>query len=538
MFTLLQDWCTRSPLYGVMLRKSMHDQLRGLHQDTWPSVTWKTRSLSAGLYQAGGVNLTIAEMLKSMAQPKLDATTVSLHTFDFLRDLHAIGDNNSRRLARQCISHWIDHNNLWSNKPWCSPSWNLDILGYRLCNWFGFYDFFGHSADQEFQKRLLISIGQQYHFLKRRYSSLKDPISRFRALKGLIYAGCALPREQNKLGKWLVSLRICLDEQLDEQFNQQSRHPGTVVVLLRDLIDLRLLLRHFYAGQIDNLNDYIIRLAPVVRHLRHGDGELSSFTGNATQRLEAFCDPVLGEGLVDMTLSLADSRAILPDPIAMGYVRCSSKTGFLLINTQPTTVYTKLNDWHTKSTGVLDFEWSERAQRLLTRGDVSVYAINSKRFIHYNPKKNQVIKNETVHEKGHGFFDSDYQANHHPNKADPYGAVLQAKRELYISPSGDIRGEDLMLLSQDGMGYLRFLAAPGLEWRIVDDTESAFLCKSSGLDKSQKPEHLKRFLCQTATHIVAQLTVVGILGQQALCVAVPITTNLQTSLKWAISPIN
>ena len=72
-------------------------------------------------------------------------------------------------------------------------------------------------------------------------------------------------------GKWIENLHKCLQEQLDDNFNQQSRHPGTVVLLLRDLIDLRLLLRHFYAGQVDYLNDYIIHLAPIVRHLRHGD---------------------------------------------------------------------------------------------------------------------------------------------------------------------------------------------------------------------------------------------------------------------------
>ena len=191
MFSLLHDWCTRSSLYWLTLRKSVKYQMRELHQDSWPSVTVNTRNLSAGLYQAGEETLTIAEMLQYLANPQQDAATVSIHTFDFLRDLHAIGDNNSRRLARQCISHWIEHNSMGRKKPWRGPGWHLDVLGYRLCNWFGFYDFFGHSADQEFRKKLLNSIGQQYRFLKRSYTRIKDPLSRFRALKGLIYAGCA-----------------------------------------------------------------------------------------------------------------------------------------------------------------------------------------------------------------------------------------------------------------------------------------------------------------------------------------------------------
>ena len=145
MLNILHDWCTRSHLYGFVLRKSVHGQLRDIHQDSWPSVAWNVRSLSAGLYQVCGATLTIAEVLKNLAEPKMDPPTVCLHTFDFIRDLHTLGDNNSRRLTRQCITHWIENNSQWSNKPWRSPSWNLDILGYRLCNWLGFYEFFGRK---------------------------------------------------------------------------------------------------------------------------------------------------------------------------------------------------------------------------------------------------------------------------------------------------------------------------------------------------------------------------------------------------------
>lgn len=531
MFSLLHDWCTRSSLYWLTLRKSMQHQMRELHQDSWPSVTINTRSISAGLYHAGDTTLTIAEMLQCLANPRQDAATVAIHTFDFLRDLHAIGDNNSRRLARKCISHWIEHNSMWRKKPWRGPGWHLDVLGYRLCNWFGFYDFFGHSADQEFRKKLLNSIGQQYRFLKRSYTRIKDPLSRFRALKGLIYAGCALPREQNKLGKWLANLQICLSEQFDEKFNHQSRHPETIVLLLRDLIDLRLLLRHFYAGHIDVINEYIVQLAPIVRHLRHSDGGLSSFTGNVTSRLEAFCGSSVSDRLVDMALSLADSRAIIAEPVAMGYVRCSSKSGFLLINTQPTLTYTRLNDWYSKSTGALDFEWSEKSTRLITRADVSIFPHNLNTFVNYQLAKDYDNKNHIIHEKGVGFFDGGYKEIVCANKIDTSGTVLKNRRELYISENGDIRGEDYFFSSQMGTGYLRFLAAPGLEWRVTGENEVAFLCKG-GLN-TQKPEHIKRFLCNE--HI--QMNVFDVLEQKALCLTFPIPANHEISLRWAIAPV-
>ena len=135
MLSSLHDLCSRTRLYGLVLGGSLRGQLRNIQQDSWPSVTWNTRNLSAGLYQVSGATLTIAEVLKVLSAPKMDQATVCLHTFDFLRDLQALGDNNSRRLARQCISHWLENNSQWSKKPWRRASWNLDILGYRLCNW-------------------------------------------------------------------------------------------------------------------------------------------------------------------------------------------------------------------------------------------------------------------------------------------------------------------------------------------------------------------------------------------------------------------
>lgn len=532
MLQTLHDLYTKTSLYGLLLKRSIRGQLRNVQQDSWPSVTTNIRNLSAGLYQTCSTTLTIAEILKILAEPKMDQSTVCLHTFDFLRDLQSLGDNNSRRLARQCISHWLENNSQWSKKPWRSPSWNLDILGYRLCNWLGFYEFFAHSADQAFRKSLIISIGQQYRFLKRRYKNLKDPLSRLRALKGLIYSGCALPREQNQLGKWIADLKECLQEQFDYQFNHQSRHPGTLVLVLRDLIDLRLLLRHFYAGRVDYLNEYILRIAPIVRHLRFGDGLLSFFTGDVSQRLEAFCSPVLGEGLIDMALSLADSKATLPEPIAMGYAKCTTKIGSLLINTQPTISYTNLHEWYLKSTGLLDFEWTEKAQRMITKGDVSVYANDSEKFISYDSPSKSIPKRKIIHDKNCAFFSAEYLINSVSTQENPNGAVFQARRELYISSQGDVRGEDFFLLSQLGQGCIRFLAIPGLEWRIANDSESAFLCKRNN-DKTQKLEHLKRFLCQGNV----KLSIVKLLDQQALCVSLNVFPNQQTSVKWAFLPV-
>jgi hypothetical protein len=534
MLRSLHNWCTYSPFYGLILRRSIRGQLRSISQDNWPCLPHNSSNLSSGLYQCGDVTLTVAEVLQHLAAPKADTITVCLHTFDLLRDLQSIGDSSSRRLARQAINQWIDHNSNWKTKPWRCPSWNLDILGYRLCNWFGFYEFFALSADPAFKKKLFISIGQQYRYLRRRYTSLKDPLSTLRALKGLIYAGCALPREQNQLSKWVTHLQKCLKEQFDVKFNHSYRHPGTLVLVLRDLIDLRQLLRHYYAGSIDFLTEIITRIAPVIRHFRHGDGELSNFSGNAGARTEAFCLSVLSKNLIDMGLSLADSKIILPEPLAMGYARCTSKNGFILVNLESTTTHTHLNDWYGQSTGIGEFEWTERADRLILCGDMSVYACDSNRLMSSHKKKNNAIRYDLVHEKDYGFVSTVYRIDHQTDLNDPSGAVMRAKRELCITPSGDVRGEDTIKVSQDSQWFIRFLAAPGVLWKIAPDGQSAYLCRVPLENRPIKAEdYIKRLICSRAE----QMQIVEIDGYQAICIRTAVTANAKTAIKWAISPV-
>lgn len=533
MLQFLHNWCTYSPLYGLILRRSIRGQLRSVSQDNWPGLPHNTSSLSAGLYQCSDTTLTVAEVLQQLAKPKADSITVCLHTFDFLRDLQSIGDSNSRRLARQAINQWIDNNSHWKTKPWRCPSWNLDILGYRLCNWFGFYEFFALSADQAFKKKLFISIGQQYRYLRRRYTSLKEPISILRALKGLIYAGCALPREQNQLGKWVSQLQKCLNDQFDVKFNHYTRHPGTLVLILRDLIDLRQLLRHYYAGSIDFLSETIIRIAPIIRHFRHGDGELSNFSGNASTRTEAFCLPVLSKSLIDMVLSLSDSKVILPEPLAMGYARCTSKNGFILANLESTSHYPRLNDWYAQSTGIGEFEWSERAERLILCGDISVYANDSNRLLRTSKQKNSSIRYDLVHEKDYGFVSTVYRIDHQTDMEDPAGAVMRTKRELCITPTGDVRGEDIIKVSQDSQWFIRFLAAQGVFWKLGTDSQSAYLCRLPSENRPLKTDdHLKRLIFVGAE----QMQIVEVNGYQAICIRTSVTANTKTSVKWAITP--
>jgi uncharacterized heparinase superfamily protein len=72
-------------------------------------------------------------------------------------------------------------------------SWKPDVLGQRLANKIGLFEFFGSSADDTFRVELFASIAAQTRHLRRVINLEAEGLPRLLALKGLILANMALP---------------------------------------------------------------------------------------------------------------------------------------------------------------------------------------------------------------------------------------------------------------------------------------------------------------------------------------------------------
>jgi uncharacterized heparinase superfamily protein len=55
---------------------------------------------------------------------------VAMHSFDWLRDLRAVGGDAARRHARQLTTQWLDRRIKSGDL-----SWRADIMGARIANW-------------------------------------------------------------------------------------------------------------------------------------------------------------------------------------------------------------------------------------------------------------------------------------------------------------------------------------------------------------------------------------------------------------------
>lgn len=469
----------KNPVYSFSLSSHGKQELFFVPTDSWPGSLTEGQRLLEGKFVLGS-ETALEQYLWSPSHLSQSALA-DLHSFEWLRNLRSLGDNASRRIARQLILSWINH-----NQNWRSLAWRPDIIGHRLSTWLGLYDFFCASADDFFRQEFFKSLYRQTRHLSRSWRDAPSAPQRLYALHGLILMLICLNHETHRLPGLFQNLHSLIEIQILEDGGHKSRSPLIQLMVLRMLIDLRSLLRHIKPGATDQdfngkngdflkrntqkkgahsivdppekgvvylllilLHKTIAKMAPLVRLFRHGDGSLACF--GPYHRINP--------NLVDMVLSLADVRGRPPVSARhMGYERCTSKTGLVLMNLKPSTLRSPSNTVE-QGTGIFNFEWSTPRRRLITFSDIVIQS----------ESLGQGGRSAQAVESKHGYFSCQH-------KAHPEGTLLEAEyqchhpswnfsqsRSLFLSNEAlDFRGEDILASHLSGYYAIRFVMHPEL----------------------------------------------------------------------------
>lgn len=284
-----------NPLYSLMLGGKAPTALAIVPPDPWPGDVAHGNGILAGQFRLVGQVLT----LEPTATPDWQATNASsvwldaLNGFDWMRDLRAVGGDNARRRARALVSSWLNQNPNWNAR-----SWSAKPLAARIANWIGLHDFYCASADDEFRARVFESLARQYRHLIRVVPGGLDGEALIVAIKGLIYGAFCLDNTGRTGGDALSLLERELPRQILPDGGHIERNPSAQLRILRDLIDIRAVLRTARVEVPEALQHAIDRMTPALRFFRHGDGGLALFNGSSEE------DPAL----VDTVLAQADAR--------------------------------------------------------------------------------------------------------------------------------------------------------------------------------------------------------------------------------------
>ena len=170
----------KTPIYNWILDKNLSSVLSNIYIDQWPGNYESGENLLRGYVNFSGEIVRYSNSIwdKNSASKFWNK---ELHSFNWIRDLRIIGSNQSRLFTRDSIAEWINKYNKWSGLEWQS-----NIIGKRIYNILGNFNFFCSSADDGYKEILLESISKQGKHLMN--NNLKDVngFEKIYGIKGII----------------------------------------------------------------------------------------------------------------------------------------------------------------------------------------------------------------------------------------------------------------------------------------------------------------------------------------------------------------
>ena len=403
------------------------------------------------------------------------------HGFGWLDDLVGIG-TAGRDPARALVQSWIAE-----CRAWHPVAWRSDVAATRILAWIVHFDeIASREADRTLRRAMLASIAAQIRHLARVAGWELTGPARLRALKGLLGGLVALGGRETRIIRALRALERELPAQILPDGGHRTRSPSVQLQVLRDLIDVRAVLRAAKLEVPGTLQQTIERMAPVLRFFRHGDRRLALFNNSVEE------DGVL----VDLVLTRSETRGHAPAQAPhSGFQRMQAGQSLVLVDSGKPPPRGFDNDAHA---GTLSFELSQGRDRIVVNcggyrgpkpawhrvarasaahsvlvvGDTNAAEIQADGSVGRAPAS---VSCERAEDGGHQWI-----AAAHDGYRRRFG--VSYARELYLAADGDdLRGED-RLTGRAGIAFaVRFHLHPAVAASVAEDGSGALLRLPSGV---------------------------------------------------------
>ena len=245
--------------------------------------------------------------------------TDEIHGCVWLDDLAAVGDVRARDKAQAWIWEWIARYDDGSG-----PGWTPDLAGRRLIRWINHALFVLRGKDKAAGDAFYRSLSRQTVFLSRRWKAADPGLPRFEALTGMVYAGLSLEGMQHHVEAALAVLAKDCAAEIDHTGGIATRNPEELMEVCTLLIWTKQALEDAGILVPPNISQAILRIAPVLRTLRHSDGGLARFHGGGRGL----------DGRLDQALAASGVRGLSQDTRPMGFVRLHGGRTTLIADAQ------------------------------------------------------------------------------------------------------------------------------------------------------------------------------------------------------------
>lgn len=473
----------RFGLSHLLSGASIPDHLLVKPVDCWPGDADKGAHICAGSFLLGDDELCLRR--HSWHPVGVGRKWLkNLHSFNWLRDLRAVGSEEARVAAQGYILHWI-----FENKDRHDYGWAPEVMGVRLSMWAAHFDFFSAGADEEFYDYFFASFARQSRVLHKQICQCEKGVPRLEAIRGLLYAGMALEGREDYILCALDMLDAELKEQILPDGGHVSRSPHALLESLMICLDIRMALMAGGLPPQEMLQYAIDRMGPALRFFTYGDKNLPVMQGAQEGNVAH----------IDMALAQTEMRGKVTNSLSKtGFERIAQGRSLLMFDAgisppaphdraahaAPLSfefAYGKERVFVSCGSHPASEDWAESLRSSAAHNTVTVENRNCCEIKKDGSFGRKVLKPQVKRSETKQF--SLIEASH-----DGYYSLngLTHERRLFLCEQGhDLRGEDVvrsMFHQPECLQFaVRFHLHPRVLVSLVQDGEEALLRLSSGV---------------------------------------------------------
>lgn len=261
------------------------------------------KALRAGYFMGDGVRQSIAGLDFTGSSRLAPAIERAVHSFSWLADLAASAPRaDCVPVAERIAARWLDAH----PAPGRRAAWDVELAGLRLLAWLVHAPLVLSGHDPAVKPRLLEAIADTADWLDRKAASSGAGLGQVAGWAGVTAAGLLLPDGRPRRLYGEAGLIRALGEMVGEDGGVLSRCPAAQMEAIRLLTDCLACYEAVAVEPPEAL--FVMRelLVPPLLALRHGDGGLGSWQGQAAIDAARLARVIEASGVRTRPLAEAD----------------------------------------------------------------------------------------------------------------------------------------------------------------------------------------------------------------------------------------
>ena len=333
----------KNPLYNLVVEKRLSAKILYSPEEVWKGDSEIGLKIINGYVNFYGESFNFQKNLWEKNKAS-EFWNDKLNSFDWIKDVRAVGTNKARIFLRNSILEWLK-----KNKNWNENSWKKDVLAKRITNLLSNLSFFFNTAGEEFQIKVAKNLNKQAMYLLNTFNEKKLKKNEIYKVKASILASLSFENLNNNLSFSLKKLEEIISNHINNDGMHYLRSPSEHFNFLCSLLDIKNYLGTFRIPIPKELNNKISQMASIIKFFRLGNGQLAVF--NSYEFIDS--------NLIERTIKRANSKIKIPSCLnESGFQRVSENRLILIMDCGTPSI-------EKTHAGALSFELSHGSEKIV-----------------------------------------------------------------------------------------------------------------------------------------------------------------------------